>query len=61
MNGFSVTKIFVLRIIVLTDDIKKYKIDVVLDLVFIILGLCLQIIYVNTLILITKCIFILNV
>lgn len=54
MNSFSVTKMFILRIIVLTNDIKKYKIDVALDLVFIILGPCLQIIYVNTLILITK-------
>lgn len=50
-----------MRIIVLTNDMKKYKIDVVLDLVFIILVPYLQIIYVNTLILITKCTFILNV
>jgi len=54
MNSFSVTKMFILSIIVLTNDIKKYKIDVVLDLIFIIHRPYLQIIYVNTLILITK-------
>jgi len=53
--SFSVIKMYILKILLpLKMDFQKYKINVILDLIFIILGLFLQIINVNTLILIAK-------
>jgi len=52
MSCFTVIKMFILRIIVLKNGFKKCKIDVTLDLVFIIQFL--EIINTDRLILITK-------
>lgn len=44
MSSFSIFKMFKLRITVFKNNLKKYKVDLILDLVFIILELFLQII-----------------